>query len=562
MRLHGQILATPITLWLLVAFAAPFLVVILMSLHPYADPFGPLFVAPSIAQFALILGDHFYLGVVWETVALGMVVTALSAVLGFPLALWLVSVPGRWRPLAFMVILIPLLTNVVVRSLGIVLLLAPDGLINVALGFVGIPPITNMLFNHFAVAISLAQVFMPFIVLALYDNLQGTSPRVFEAAESLGASKTVNFWTVRLPLALPGLRAGMIIVFMMSSTAYVSARILGGGRVWTTGMLVWQEAIANLNTPTAAALALVMTVACIAFAAICIWVFSRLMPWQRNVPASASFTLPPGLVRVLDVVGPVVSKLLLFSALVLLLMPLLLVCVQSFNDVSQGTLATFKGFTLKWYEIVFLQGPYIKGFINSLQLGAAATVIALALALPAAFALSRYRFLGIGALMIFWTLPLSLPGVAIGVGMLRLLQYFTAVPTFIGLLALHVVLILPFCLALLTTSIQQLDRSQEEAAQSLGANGPRRFFLVIIPNLMPGLVASAIITFLMSFGEVTVTSFLTTARMTTLPVIIYAEANNILEPTVHAVSASMIAVTLLALFLINLVFKVDRLHVR
>ena len=96
---------------------------------------------------------------------------------------------------------------------------------------------------------------MPFMVIALYDTMQSTSPRVHEAAESLGAGPAVRFLTVDLPLSLPGLRSGTVIVFLMSATAYVSATLLGGKKVMTIGMLVMQEAVANLNAPLASALA-------------------------------------------------------------------------------------------------------------------------------------------------------------------------------------------------------------------------------------------------------------------------------------------------------------------
>ena len=562
MRWKGQILAAPVTLWLLVAFAAPLVVVVMLSLHEYADPFAPLFLPPSLAQFQLVLGDSFYLRVLGETLLLGLGVTLLSAILGLPLALWLVAVPARWRALSFMIILIPLLTNVVVRSLGVVLLLAPDGLINGALGLVGLGPFNGMLYNHFAVAVALAQVFMPFIVLALYDVLQGTSPRVYEAATSLGASPTMAFWTVRLPLLLPGLRAGIIVVFLMSTTAYVSAKLLGGGRVWTTGMLVWQEALSNLNSPVAAALALLMTVASLAFAAFCGWAFTALMPWQSLKPRGKTIAFPAWLVRVLDLAGPLVRRLLTLCAIGLLVLPLILVSIQSVNNVPQGTSAAWKGFTLQWYETIFTARGYVESFWVSVRLAVLSMLVGLAIALPAAFALVRFRFRGIGLLSTFWTLPLSLPGVAIGVGMLRLLQLFYSVPTFFGLMALHVVLIIPFCISLLTASVQQLDRAQEEAAQSLGANAARRFFLITVPALAPGLVAAGIMAFLLSFGEVTVTSFLTDARTTTLPVRIYAEATFVLEATVYAVSTTMMLVTLVALVAMSRVFNVERLHAR
>ncbi len=186
----------------------------------------------------------------------------------------------------------------------------------------------------------------------------------------------------------------------------------------------------------------------------------------------------------------------------------------------------------------------------------------MALALPAAFALARHRFRGLQGLAVFWTLPLSLPHVAIGVGMLRLLQAYTALPPFLGLLAVHVVLVLPFCVALLQGSVEQLDKAQEEAAASLGANAFSRFIHVIAPGLAPGLAAAGIMSFLISFGEVTVTSFLTTARMTTLPVRIYAEASFSLEPTVHAVSTAMILATIAALLLLNRLVRLDRLYAR
>ena len=182
--------------------------------------------------------------------------------------------------------------------------------------------------------------------------------------------------------------------------------------------------------------------------------------------------------------------------------------------------------------------------------------------MPAAFALVRHRFTGLTVLAGIWALPLSLPLVAIGVGMLRLLQLYTAVPPFLGIVAVHVVVILPFSIALLQASVQQLDRAQEEAAASLGAGALRRFALVIVPGLAPGLAATGIIAFLLSFGEVTVTSFVTTARTITLPVRIYAEASFSLEPTVHAVSTLVIIVTILALFALNRAVRLDRLYAR
>lgn len=560
-RWIGPALSAPVTLWLLLSFAAPMIAVVLLSMHEFSDPFGPLLQVPSLAQYSDIFSDSFYFRVVGETVLLGLGVTLLTALLGYPLAYWLARIPVKFRAAAFAVILIPLLTNVVVRSLGIILLLAPDGLINSVTGLVGIPKAANMLFNHGAVAVALAQVFLPFMVLALYDSMQNTSPRVHEAAESLGASPAMRFLTVDLPLSLPGLRSGVVIVFLMSTTAYVSATLLGGRKVWTTGMLVLQEAIKNLNAPLASALAIIMTVTGLLFAALCGVAIGRLMPWLRGKPSNP-ISLPRFVVPVVNIAGPVISKLLLAAALILLLLPLVLVCIQSFNDVPQATAAGFKGFTFKWYDAVLFNGAYADAFWVSVQLATVAMVVALCLALPAAFALARYPFRGRSVMLTFWMLPLSLPHVAIGVGMLRLLQIYLAVPPFMGLVAIHVIVILPFAITLLTTSVMSLDRAQEEAAASLGADPLRLFFLITLPGLAPGLFAAGIVGFLLSFGEVTVTSFLTTARLTTLPVRIYAESTFSLEPTAHAISAVLIAFTVVALILAGRVVRLDKLYAR
>jgi putative spermidine/putrescine transport system permease protein len=337
--------------------------------------------------------------------------------------------------------------------------------------------------------------------------------------------------------------------------------MLGGKKVWTTGMLVWQEALQNLNAPMAAALALVMTLASTVFALLVIGITRKLTPWKSGAPGSFR-SVPGWLLKALDLFGPVIGKLLLASSLLLLLLPLVLVMIQSFNDVPQATVAGFRAFTLKWYDRVLFGGAYAASFWISVQLAAATAVFAIGLALPAAFALSRHRFRGLTALSAFWTLPLSLPHVAIGVGMLKLLQAFTAIPPFLGMLAVHVVLVLPFSIALLQASVEQLDKAQEDAAASLGASALSRFLWVIMPGLAPGLVAAGIMSFLISFGEVTVTSFLTTARMTTLPVRIYAEASFSLEPTVHAVSAILIVVTVLLLMILNRLVRLDRLYAR
>jgi putative spermidine/putrescine transport system permease protein len=327
-------------------------------------------------------------------------------------------------------------------------------------------------------------------------------------------------------------------------------------------MIVLKEGIEVMNYPLASALAMMMLGAGVLATFLIGRVVALFTPWLAGRAPLVTFSLPPGLrrplVTVAEALAPIVSRVLLTVAILLLIFPLLLVVVASVNDSPQATVAQFVGFTLKWYRMILDNPRYLEDAWTSLQLALCAVAIALSISLPAAFALVRGSFRGREALGALYVLPLALPGIAIGLGMLRLLQWFNLVPPFLGILAVHVVLMAPFMLMLLRASVSQLDRSLEEAASGLGATPARVFRRVILPQLGPGIGVACVIGFLNSFGEVTVTAFLTTARMQTLPVRIYAEATFSLENTVNAISTIFILMTVALLLVINRLMPLDR----
>ncbi|WP_431283298.1 ABC transporter permease [Humitalea sp. 24SJ18S-53] len=557
----GPLGALPYTLWLLAAFAAPLAAVALMSVQDSPEPFAPLSFIPAGTQYAELLGDSFYVRTFLNTLLMGAVVTAISAVLAYPVALWLTRLPARWRPLGFACVLVPLLTNVVVRSLGIILLLSPTGFI--AQGVMGLGfPRPNMLFGWFAVGLSLTQVFMPFLVLALYDVLEGQDRRLPEAAAGLGAGPAMIFLRVTLPLSLQGLRAGLTVVFLLASTAYVSATLVGGRKVYVSAMVVYKEGLEILNYPLASALAVLMMAASVAAAFLISFVVGRFTPWIGQRRPGRPLVLPRAVETVLEAIAPWVSRALLGIGLFLLLFPLILVAVASVNDTPQASVAQFRGFTWRWYAMILENDRYLSDAWTSAKLAAGAVALSLAISLPAAFALVRGGFRGRDALGAGLMLPLALPGIAIGLGMLKLLQWFSAIPPFIGMLAVHVVLVAPFTLAMLRASVAALDRALEEAAGGLGAAPWRVFQRVVLPQLAPGIFVAGLLGFLISFGEVTVTAFLTTARLQTLPVRIYAEAAFSLENTVNAISTLTILLTVALLLIVNRFVALDRVWKR
>jgi ABC-type spermidine/putrescine transport system permease subunit II len=552
---------SPLVLWLGAGFALPLAVVALLSLQPAGEPFSPVGLDLTPEHYAQLLGDGYYLGILGRTLLLAVGVTTACVVLGYPVAAWLARVPGRWKSLAIALVLVPLLTNVVVRSLGVMLLLAPGGIVSGLLGLMGFGDV-RLLFTWFAVGLALTQVFLPYMVMALYDGLQGQDGRLVEASNGLGAGPARTFFGVTLPLSLPALRGGIVVVFLLSSTAYVSATLLGGKKVLVSGMLVMQEAMALLNYPFAAALAMVM-LACSVLATVIVNTgVGRLTPWTAGRPTRLSGPLlGPALAapawRAADVLGPWIYRALLALGLALLLFPMALVVVASVNDVPQATVAGFHGFTWRWYGLVLDNERYLQALLVSAQLAGATVLVALLITVPAAFALVRHRIPRLELVVALLMLPLALPGIAKAVGMLKLLQWFNQIPPFLGLLLVHVVMVSPFMLAMLRASVAGLDRSLEEASQGLGSRPVTTLVRVILPQLAPGLVAAGVIGFLISFGEVTVTAFLVTAQMQTLPVRIYAEATFSLENTVNAVSTLIIAATVLCLALLGRLVRLD-----
>lgn len=559
------LLFAPLVTWLLVAFATPLAIVLLLSFQEQSSPFAPLVLELSGEQWTYLFGDPYFVGITVNTVLMGIAVAGLCVLLGYPVALWIVGLPPAWRAVGIAIVLIPLLTNVVIRTVGMLLLLSPKGFLNAILAWLGLPSGFNMLFTWGAIVASLVQVFMPFAIMALFDNLQSLDGRLKEAAAAHGGQPVRTFLDVTLPLSLPGIRAALVVTFLLASTSYVTATFLGGLQKWIAGMVVWTEALQVLNYRSAAAMAVAMMLIGIAYTITVNVAVSALMPWtrpgRRLIPGLRMPILGGQAMRALDaaleVVGPWIGRLLLLVALALLLFPLALVLAGSFNNVPEAFIAEWRGFTTRWYVKVFTDGLYTVPITNSFLLALAAALLSVLLTVPAAYALVFLAPKGRELWFSGFMLPLALPGIAVAIGMLFLLQVFSAVPPFMGLLLVHVVLVSPFMLSMLRASMMQIDPALEQAGLSLGARRFASFWRVTLPLLRPSILVSAVIAFLVSFGEVTVTAFLTTARMQTLPVRMFADMGMVAEPTINAISALVILGTMALLILVNRFVRLD-----
>lgn len=233
-------------------------------------------------------------------------------------------------------------------------------------------------------------------------------------------------------------------------------------------------------------------------------------------------------------------------AFVYLVGPLIVIVGASFGDT--GFLAfPPRGFSLRNYVVALNNPRYVDGFLVSLRIAAIVTVLSVAIALAAAYAIVRWRIPGSRLLEALLLSPLLLPGLVLAVA---LTLFFSRNPWARGserLILAHLVICVPCALRVMIPVLERFDRTLEEAAANLGASPLATFWLVTLPVIRPGVLAAGALAFILSFDEVEMAVFLASPREQPLTVALYSAVQMTLEPSLAAVSAILIALTLLAM---------------
>jgi spermidine/putrescine transport system permease protein len=249
-------LAGPGVGWLLVFFAVPLALVAAFSVMP-RGPYGGVEPGLTLEAYRRFLVP-IYLSALGRTVLLALGCTALCLVLGFPVA-YAISRSGRWRTLLLVLVVLPLWTSFLVRTFAMIFLLRDTGLINqwlLATGLVREP--LTLLYTPGAVLAGLVYGFLPFMILPIYASLEKLDLALLEAAEALGARPAARFRRVVLPLAMPGIVAGSLLVFVPALGAFLTPDLLGGAKQLMIGNLIQNQFAAARNWPFGSAASLVM----------------------------------------------------------------------------------------------------------------------------------------------------------------------------------------------------------------------------------------------------------------------------------------------------------------
>lgn len=250
-------------------------------------------------------------------------------------------------------------------------------------------------------------------------------------------------------------------------------------------------------------------------------------------------------------------------ALGYILMPLIFVIWLAF---FRQEIPSFppEGYSLKWFAAILDQRKFVDGFRNSIQVGVLATLIGLALGVPAALCLSRFQFKLRTPLANLLLMPLIVPGVVLGTAMyvfhveLENGLDVDVLGTFYALVAGHIVIVIPWVVRLVTASLAGVDRATEEAAQNLGANSWVTFWRITLPTIRPGIVAGALFGFVTSFGNLEMSLFLVGPGRTTLPIVILQYLEWKIDPTIAAVSVVQILLIGISMLITDRYVKLSR----
>jgi len=247
--------------------------------------------------------------------------------------------------------------------------------------------------------------------------------------------------------------------------------------------------------------------------------------------------------------------------LVLVLAPVVLVVWMSFTP-SASFVLPLTAFSLRWYREALSYPGFIDAFFLSAELAALASLITIALTFLAAYGLVRFRPPGSEALMSFFTSPLLVPAVVFGIAMLQFVNRLGLYNRLAGLVLAHVVLVVPFAIRSLAATLRSVPEDLEWAAMILGRSRAGMLVRVTLPLCARGLVTAFLFCFLLSFSEVTTTIFMTGPALQTLPVRIYTYMSDRIDPTVAAVSALVVFISLALVVALNLMGGLRRLGTR
>lgn len=248
-------LFTPGTFWLLIFFIIPLAWMFGISFSEKTSITETEFTG-TLANYIRSF-DAIYLQIIWKSIWISVLATVFCLLLAYPIAFGICFVPVRWKPLLLLLVILPFWINLLIRTYALIAVFRSQGYLNLVLGWVGLGPF-EMLYNDGAVIMGLVYVYMPFMVLPLYATIERLDRSYLEASLDLGGSQFQTFWKVTLPLTMPGIITGIILVFIPCLGSFLTPDMLGGANAIMIGNVIERQFKSANDWPFGSALSFLL----------------------------------------------------------------------------------------------------------------------------------------------------------------------------------------------------------------------------------------------------------------------------------------------------------------
>lgn len=514
------------------------------------------------AFFERVFAVPLYWDSLVRTMQISVTVACLCLLFGYPTALLIHRTRGITQLLIATAVVLPYFIAILIRTYAWMVLLGRNGPVNKLLVWLGIlSEPAQLLFTRGTVFLGMTAVLLPLMVLTIYSSVARLDQSLTRAALASGAGPIAVFWRVLLPLTLPGIGAGFLLVFVAALGFFITPTLLGGPGDQMFAMHISQQADSVTSEGFLQALGVVLLVITLVVVGIAghflgfefIWGGGKLANKASKTVSRAGDADGGGRTLAMllaDAIGWPLLRLFgrlpagfgtwtvwLMGGLVIavLILPLVVVMIISFSSASYLTFPP-PGVSLRWYEKFFSDSNWMAAFWNSLQVAALSACIAVALGTSAAMGIVRSSIRGKSAIMLLVVSPVIVPPVVLGLSLYSLFLRFDLTGTVAGLAAAHAIGGLPIVVVILSAALQAVDPKLEQAAGVHGASPLTVFRTVTLPAIVPGLAAASFFAFLHSFDELVLSLFLSSAQLKTLPLMLWADINYQLNPVLAVVS--------------------------
>jgi ABC-type spermidine/putrescine transport system permease subunit II len=559
-------------------------------------------------NYTKVFTDGISLKLAFRSILTGLTISFITILISFPVAYGLTfnRKLKKFRDYFLFLILICLFSSYLIRVYAWRTILGDTGIINKALILIGFidEPMGFLLYNRFAVIVSLVHILAPFAILPLFSSMQNINPELMDASRDLGASSVRTFFKVTVPLCKSGLISAFILTFILATGDYVIPALLGGRQGLMIGKVIADKFGILFDWNGGAALTFIVII--LLFATILLVINSgKILMFFRNIfkrkpfaktaaaAAGPAVSVPfqeleenfikaeatayptgkkerlgdvwkeaglPGAKRNIKKQNNFSKRFPFFQVhtvlfLIFMFLPPLIIILFSFNE-SRVPSLPFTGFSLKWYKDIFINPDFLDSLRNSLIVAGSTSVLAGILGTSSAFAFKRFdfRFKSIAHFLLVF--PMSVPGLLLGISLLSFFVFTKINLSLFTVILGHLIFTIPFVFVNVSAALANFDVSIDEAARDLGAGTLRIFIKILFPIIKPAIIGGMLIAFALSFDEFIVTFFIIGGGQNTIPMVIFSMLRRGVSPTINAISSLLLITSFIMITIANKFTKI------